>query len=331
MTNPELNVAIEAVKRAAVLCQRVQASLVTDETLAKKDRSPVTVADFGSQAVINHALISAFPEIPIVAEEDASALRDAENRDLLGTVVQQVQAQVPELNAAAILEAIDYGNYAGGATGRFWTLDPIDGTKGFIRGDQYAIALALIENGEVVLGVMGCPNLPLRSISEPRDGGCLFVAAKGCGTRMIALGGAHGECDAHVASAAAVSDAAFCEPYETGHTRHDTSAEIARLLGVIAEPVRLDSQCKYAVVARGEAGVYLRLPTRADYQEKIWDHAAGMLAVTEAGGRVTDINGAPLNFSLGSTLRANKGILATSGTIHDAVLAAVKEVWAKQD
>jgi 3'(2'), 5'-bisphosphate nucleotidase len=42
-------------------------------------------------------------------------------------------------------------------------LDPIDGTLGFVRGDQYAIALAMVENGEVVLGVLGCPNLPLRS------------------------------------------------------------------------------------------------------------------------------------------------------------------------
>lgn len=330
MFESELNVAIEAVKRAAVLCQRVQASLVTEETLAKKDRSPVTVADFGSQTVINHALMSAFPEIPIVAEEDASALREAENRELLGMVVQQVQAQLPELDEAAILESIDQGNYAGGATGRFWTLDPIDGTKGFIRGDQYAIALALIDNGEVVLGVMGCPNLPRGSVSESRDGGCLFIATKGCGTHMIALGGDGQIGEAHVASDVDVTDIAFCEPYEVGHTRHDTSAEIARLLGATADPVRLDSQCKYAVVARGEASVYLRLPTRADYQEKIWDHAAGMLAVTEAGGRVTDINGAPLDFSLGSTLQANKGILATSGIVHDAVLAAVKEVGAKQ-
>ena len=86
----------------------------------------------------------------------------------------------------------------------------------------------------------------------------------------------------------------------------------------------MDSQAKYAAVARGDAQIYLRLPTRADYQEKIWDHAAGAIIVEEAGGRVTDITGRPLDFSLGATLSANKGIVATSGSIHDAVISAIR-------
>ena len=59
------------------------------------------------------------------------------------------------------MAAIDRGNYKGAAHGRHWTLDPIDGTKGFLRGEQYAVCLALIEDGEVVLGVLGCPHLPV--------------------------------------------------------------------------------------------------------------------------------------------------------------------------
>jgi 3'(2'), 5'-bisphosphate nucleotidase len=58
---------------------------------------------------------------------------------------------------------------------RYWTLDPIDGTKGFLRGDQYAIALALVEHGEVVLGVLGCPNLPNPDGSR----GAIFAAGDG--------------------------------------------------------------------------------------------------------------------------------------------------------
>ena len=58
----------------------------------------------------------------------------------------------------AIAAWIDKGN--GNIAPRYWTLDPIDGTKGFIRGDQYAIALALIEQGQVKVGVLGCPSLP---------------------------------------------------------------------------------------------------------------------------------------------------------------------------
>ena len=103
-------------------------------------------------------------------------------------------------------------------------------------------------------------------------------------------------------------------------------AQVARILGLGAPPVRMDSQAKYGVVARGEASIYLRLPTRADYVEKIWDHAAGARIVTEAGGIVTDVRGVPLDFGLGRGLSANKGVIVTNGSLHDQVLAAVRTV-----
>jgi 3'(2'), 5'-bisphosphate nucleotidase len=88
----------------------------------------------------------------------------------------------------------------------------------------------------------------------------------------------------------------------------------------------MDSQCKYAVLARGDASIYLRLPTQKDYQEKIWDHAGGSLLIEEAGGMICDINGKKLDFSVGRTLRDNKGIVATNGKIHSKVMEAVKSV-----
>ena len=99
-------------------------------------------------------------------------------------------------------------------------------------------------------------------------------------------------------------------------------------MGISAEPYRIDSQCKYGAVARGDASIYLRLPTRADYVEKIWDHAAGKLVVELAGGRVTDVHGAPLDFTRGSRLSANAGVIATSGRFHDEVVAAVGSILA---
>ena len=82
------------------------------------------------------------------------------------------------------------------------------------------------------------------------------------------------------------ADARFCESVESGHSAQGDAAAVAARLGITTPPLRMDSQAKYAVVARGEADIYLRLPTRADYREKIWDHAAGALIVTEAGGIV---------------------------------------------
>ena len=78
-------------------------------------------------------------------------------------------------------------------------------------------------------------------------------------------------------------------------------------------------------MGQGQAEIYLRLPTREDYVEKIWDHAAGMIVVEEAGGRVTDARGRDLDFRYGRTLDGNAGIVATHGPIHDEVLEAVAQ------
>ncbi|MGB7879204.1 MAG: inositol monophosphatase family protein, partial [Ilumatobacteraceae bacterium] len=129
-----------------------------------------------------------------------------------------------------------------------------------------------------------------------------------------------------VAAPASLAEARFCESVESGHSNQDHSAQIAARLGITAEPYRIDSQCKYAAVARGDASIYLRLPTRADYREKIWDHAAGKFVVEQAGGVVTDVTGAPLDFSHGAELVANSGVVATDGRFHDQVVEAVRAV-----
>jgi len=76
-------------------------------------------------------------------------------------VIELTNSALPEpgLTEDEVLTAIDHGVHGVGPTGRYWVLDPIDGTKGFLRGGQYALCLALIENKEIVLGVLGCPNL----------------------------------------------------------------------------------------------------------------------------------------------------------------------------
>ena len=69
----------------------------------------------------------------------------------------------------------------------FWTLDPIDGTKGFLRGEQYAVCLALVVDSRVELGVLGCPNLPVSAASPDGPRGCIFVAARGEGAWQLPL------------------------------------------------------------------------------------------------------------------------------------------------
>jgi len=319
----DLALAVEAVRAAARVCAAVQQRLVTAETLEKRDRSPVTVADFASQAIVCQRLLAELPSDAVVGEEDAGVLRSGSQPALLEAVVRELAAEVPgPPSAEDALRWIDRGG-ADASGGRYWTLDPIDGTKGFLRGDQYAVALALLEECEVVLGVLACPNLP-----DGQGGrGAVFTAVRGQGAQVLPLGsGTKQGRPVRVARVQRAAQARLCESVESGHSDQDRSARIAAALGIRSEPLRIDSQCKYAAVARGDASIYLRMPTRKDYEEKVWDHAAGMLVVEEAGGRVTDVEGRKLDFRRGRTLVANRGVVATCGSIHDEVLAAIAKV-----
>lgn len=315
----EKNIAIQAVQAAAQLCEQVRREIVP-EAIEKKDKSPVTVADFGAQALICRALSTAFPQDAVVGEEDAAELRTPEMAERLAQVTQYVQTVVPEATAEHVTRWIDHGN--GQVGSRYWTLDPIDGTKGFLRGDQYAIALALVEDGEIKVGVLGCPALSFAA----NQTGLLGVAVRGEGATLSPLSGGSAQ-TIQVVSAGQTDNLRFVESVESGHGDQSRQAAVAKAAGITQDSLRMDSQAKYMAVAAGEAALYLRLPSpkTPDYREKIWDHAAGVILVEEAGGRVTDITGKPLDFSLGAKLVNNQGVVVSNGSIHDPVLTALKE------
>lgn len=309
----ELQTALDAVREASILCSAVQ-SAIGDGVHSKEDRSPVTVADFGSQALICRTLLEAFPGDPVIAEEGSEALQAADGAHLLQRVVSEVAEFRMGADRASVCSWIDHGS-AREYSDRFWTLDPIDGTKGFLRGQQYAIALALVVEGEVSVAALGCPNLDA--------GGVLFGAVRGEGTTVSSMAGEETPVPAKVTTTTDASGARFVESVESGHSSHSDSARIAADLGIVLPPVRMDSQAKYAALARGDADIYLRLPAKPGYVEKIWDHAAGLLVIEEAGGKVTDVHGNRLEFSHGSRLENNRGVIATNGVLHDTVLQAV--------
>ncbi|MDD5307466.1 MAG: 3'(2'),5'-bisphosphate nucleotidase [Deltaproteobacteria bacterium] len=320
----ELEVGMRAVREAAAVCRAVQAG-ITREVVEKKDRSPVTLADWGSQALACRTILEAFPDDPIVAEEDAASLREPGSEALLARLEAIVAGVRPGACASEICDWIDCGA-SPAPQARFWTLDPIDGTKGFLRREQYAIALALLVDGRAELAVLGCPGLATDP-SRPDEVGALFAAVRGCGAFCLPLWRQDAATTPVRASRTAQpAGARFCEPVEAGHSSHDDAARIATLCGIACEPLRMDSQAKYAAVARGHADIYLRLPKAEGYCEKIWDHAAGMLVVEESGGCVTDVAGKPLDLSCGRELTANRGIVATNGLLHDRILGAIREL-----
>ena len=325
MFERERATAVAAVLRAAQVCEQVRAGFSSDDTHEKDDRSPVTVADFAAQAIIIDMIESMFPHDEIVGEEDADLLKGDGGEALGDAVLKVLSAVMPGMQVDRLVHVLERGNGSGGKGKRFWTLDPIDGTKGFIRGDQYAIALALIEDGEVVLGVLGCPALPVGTlVAKGQDRGVLFDGAQGDdAVLMRPLSDPQNIRTVCARGHVTLADAVFCESVEKAHTAQSRSGRIAEMLGVQAPPVRIDSQCKYATVARGDADVYMRLPAKKGYVEKIWDHAAGAFLVKQAGGNVTDMDGKELDFAQGRELTKNRGIVATSGGLQDRVLDAI--------
>lgn len=314
----EAEVAARLMGEAARLAATIQVSAAGRAT--KADESPVTLVDFGVQAVVARRLAAAFADDVLVAEEDAAALRDPSAAGLLARVVEAARHAEPGLESAELLDAIDRGR--GEAGPRFWTLDPIDGTKGLLRGGQFVVALALVVEGRVEVGAIGCPRLSL-----PVGGGAaggVAIAVRGRGSWWMPLGG--GEL-----SRLRVSDVSDLPRARIAHSVEESHSDTSRLdalraaLDMKAAPVLMDSQAKHVMVAAGEADLLFRFP-RAGYKEAIWDQAAGTLLIEEAGGRMTDLAGRPFDFSTGRRMTANDGVLASNGPIHDAVLEALARV-----
>ena len=327
LKDPEIEFASQAVRQAALMVRQIQAELITP-AIEKNDRSPVTVADYAAQALLGRKLAGAFPNDLMVAEEDATQLRSPEAGDTLDQVTRFVRSVDASANAQDVCGWIDHGRADSGR--RFWTLDPIDGTKGFLRGDQYAVALALVVDGEVQIGVLGCPNLVAGHQAQHDGPGSLLVAARGQGAWVTSLETPGNLQKLAVSPQDNPRQARVLRSVETGHTNISQVDVFSQEMGIQAEPVRLDSQAKYALLASGHAEIYLRLlsSSKPNYREKIWDQAAGALILEEAGGQITDLGGKPLDFSAGRELSNNRGILGSNRKLHARALSALEGIGA---
>uniref|UniRef100_A0A0R0FWW9 PAP-specific phosphatase, mitochondrial n=1 Tax=Glycine max TaxID=3847 RepID=A0A0R0FWW9_SOYBN len=313
----ELQAAIDVVQRACRLCLNVKSSLFSTDgkVLEKNDQTPVTVADFGVQALISFELNKLFPSIPLVAEEDSAFLR---TRNLAGTVLDAVtdtaSSTCKPLTQDDVLEAIDRGGkdafVFGSKPATYWVLDPIDGTRGFLKAGKalYVVGLALVVEGEIVIGVMGCPNwkedLSEKSSVEIEEGwdslggsGTVMIAHKGCGTWMKSLNsqlkssGVWTRC--FVDGSDIIHKARFCIPdsqtweslpltslFNATSNADNVGSNQILLLGACC-----GSLCKYLMVASGRASIFI-LRAKEKTIIKAWDHAVGIICVHEAGGKV---------------------------------------------
>ena len=310
---------IDVVKEASELALAVQQEMVTPTTVEKADKSPVTVCDLAIQALISRRLAEQFPNDALVGEESNDVFAGEDGQKLLSQVTGFVQRFEPSETPSSVASWIERGRDEGDEN-RYWVLDPVDGTKGFLRRNQYAIALGLTIDKQPVLGALGCPCW---------QDGTVYFASQGEGAYSIPL---HGTdlTPIHVSDVSDASLARVLRSVEKGHTNVGQIDYIVEKLNIKTDPVSIDSQVKYGVLASGGAEILLRLisPKMPNYKEKIWDQCAGVVVLQEAGGKVTDLDGMPLDFTHGRTLAENRGVCATNGKIHSAVLDAIAAVGA---
>ena len=308
----------KAVRQSAELCRLVQENYLAANTKTSGGHAePVTIADYGSQAIICRALQREFPDDAVVAEESGAQFMQlvaADERSQVRELLAQVLAQ--PISETELVSWLDFG--AGRAARRTWVIDPIDGTKGFIARRHYAIACGWLIDGQVAGGIIAAPGYAAGK-------GALFYTDGGVAWREALAGGQREEISVSQRSHPAEFVAA--QSYARAHaskTRMGRARELAGLGG--ARIIEMDSMEKYALVACGDADLYLRLPRAgSEYAHKIWDHAAGVALARAAGGLATGLDGEALDFSLGEAL-PNAGMVVSNGQLHERVVAAVGRV-----
>ncbi|KAK3490430.1 uncharacterized protein B0T23DRAFT_161688 [Neurospora hispaniola] len=376
----EISIAIPTIQLAARISKHVLASANKGTIEKAEDLSPVTVADFAIQAYLTKVLSSSFPTDSFVGEESAAALRD--NPDLLQRVYDVIHECVDEVSSssndkneshAVIAEVVKRGapeskdqvcelvdrcgdggkDGLGADSGRTWVFDPIDGTKTFVCGEQYAINVALLEGGKQILSVVACPLLSRKATApvgnasvfkgdDDEDGeeGCIVYAVRGFGAyvRPLFVGQGSGltmgasELLKRHADGVTVSGLRSVSCWNTpGSGVDDAHKAATERLGVeFPGSDLLGWVPRWVTLALGLANMTVWVYKRRDRYAKIWDHAGAMLLFEEVGGMITDVDGKEIDLTKGRKLTGNFGFVAAPRSVHHVVLKAVRQTLKEQ-
>ena len=315
---------LDAALRAVTASVRAIA-LVTEHPLGrvpciKPDGSPVTAGDVAAQAAAAIVLRRELGLAGVVGEESPTSLKGPDAEAMRALARKAVAAAVGGFDADP-LEALAWKAPADARTG-FWTLDPIDGTKGYRSSRHYAVCLAHVDARGVTHGVLGLPTLvadmDLSRIGEPP--GVLIAATRGGGSWL------HDPATlapTRRVQRAPMQGVVLLNSVEPGG-RTARAAAVVESLGRPWETVAVDSQLKYALVALGAGDCIVRVPGSVPRAEHGWDHAAGVLIATEAGAAASDADGVPLDFTLGEDMTANEGIIVCDPSLHGDLVRAVR-------
>jgi 3'(2'), 5'-bisphosphate nucleotidase len=246
-------------------------------------------------------ILDLYARFEAIADAPAS-ITTAADRESQEVIIRSLRKTFPgdafraEESTPALAEA--------SATGpRMWVIDPIDGTRGFARKTgEFSVMIALVEGGEPVVGV----------VLEPATSVCTY-AVRGSGCRRCDRGGE--PVAVAVTQTASLAESTLVQSH-TSRSRGPTMPVQRLKPRTIVETY--SAGIKLARVARGEADLYV---STYDVMND-WDLAAGHVLVTEAGGRVSTLDGRPIRYGERNPAHAG-GVLASNGKLHDAAIAAL--------
>ena len=298
----EKDLAIQIIKKASEITEWFRKS--DSKSYTKKDQTPVTLADYASQIFINSSISEKFPEDLVVAEEDIINLKDSDDITLIEKCYNYLG-----IDREVIAEPISR-SYSEEPM-RMWTVDPVDGTRGFQKNLWYSIGIGLIINKMTEFCVICVPNYD-------DLGNAIYIAQKGKGAQV-----SHGNTDfkpIHVSKTKKLHEATMCQSL---HYNEKWVENLAKNAGV-SKILPMDSMVKFCKIADGTADFYVKpLDPKRSFS---WDFVPGDLLVREAGGKVSNLTNESLRFEGKSLVNTAEGLIASNGILHDNLIDQIKSV-----
>ncbi|KAK4670776.1 hypothetical protein QC764_611750 [Podospora pseudoanserina] len=356
----ELNLALGLARQAALISRTVLSGFLLThqksevDSVTKSDFSPVTVADFAIQALLAGTLSKAFPDDGLVGEESADELRKDPRLLQKVAAVLKVAKGWEARDENHVCDVIDLCK--GEGKGRTWVFDPIDGTKTFLKGQQYAINIALLAEGEgwrgreEVMSVVACPLLDwtlgamgeatvINDASVDKTGkGAVIYCVKGHGVFVEPLFNKTDDekprrVPQHAGQVTAIEELKSVTCWQSLDSGVDTMHErVAERLGMdFPGNDLLGWVNRWVCLALGLANTTIWVYKKRERKAKIWDHAGAMLLFKEVGGKITDVDGKDIDLTQGRLLGQNFGFLAAPQRVHELVLEAVKEAMRERE
>jgi 3'(2'), 5'-bisphosphate nucleotidase len=274
------------------------------QSYQKEDESPVTTADYAAQIYIHNKIKHQFPDDQVIAEEGNTPFLDNKTKKSINLCY----------DALNIAENIDIGKILirnSKSSKRQWTVDPIDGTKGYQEGLIYAIGIGFMINNNPKVCAIAVPNYK-------KYNKAIFIAEKDNGSKYAINNSEF--MNVKVSDQSHLKQATLCHSL---HYDEPWVMDFARRVE-ISKFIQIDSMAKFCMIADGSADLYIKPMNKS--RSYAWDFLPGILLVQEAGGIVSDLHGNKITFKNDKCIVSQPGLIASNSIIQKDIIGKLNEI-----